>query len=85
MVIFIIDHMTTEEECESLGMEFVEGHANGKGGYIRAFCRKGIKDRILGRGIKIEYHNDPRGSLIGTSSNDLSLNLDISATGSNIE
>ena len=77
--------MTTKEECEELGMEFVEGHANGKGGYTRAYCRKGIKDRILGKGIKIEYHNDPRGSLIGASSSGLSSNSDISATDSNIE
>ena len=31
--------MTTKQECEDEGMEFVEGH-NTRKGYVPSFCRK---------------------------------------------
>ena len=32
--------MVTKEYCESRGMEFVRSHKDGKGGWVRAYCRK---------------------------------------------
>ncbi len=32
--------MVSREECESMGMEFVEGYHRPDGTYVRSFCRK---------------------------------------------
>ena len=32
--------MVTKEECEEMGMIYVEPHDNGKGGHTRGYCRK---------------------------------------------
>ena len=63
--------MTTKEECESLGMEFVEGHRNHRGGYVPSFCRK---RRSLYTNIdrKEQERNVEQGSSIDSSVMDMS-------------
>ena len=44
--------MVSREECESLGMIFVASHADGKGGWTRAYCRE-VSEKM------IEYQTYP--------------------------
>ena len=49
--------MVDRIECESRGMVFVESHRNRKGGYVKAHCRKRLRDHIysdLDRHLELE-------------------------------